>query len=78
MAVSTSNLLVEADVLSGLVPLRFLFSSTQALQVLSSANARNQTPLMIAAQTGREQIVKAVVGFVGESWVPADDQVGVA
>lgn len=45
--------------------------------MLSAANVRNQTALMIAVQTGREEIVKAVVDFVGESWVPADDQVGI-
>ena len=51
------------------------FDFPQRVEKLRSANSRNQTTLMIAVQTGREEIVKAVVGFIGEGWVPADDQV---
>lgn len=34
--------------------------------MLGSANARNQTPLMIAVQTGIEKIVLAMVDFIGD------------
>lgn len=38
----------------------------QRVQMLSSVNLRNQTPLMIAVQTGKEEIVLAMVDFIGD------------
>lgn len=49
---------------------------TQRVQMLRSVSGRNQTSLMIAAQTGEEEIVHAMVRLFGDNWVPADDQVG--
>lgn len=51
---------------------------TQRVQMVGSVNGRNQTSLMIAVQTGEQKIVQAVVKLVGDDWVPADDQVGMA
>lgn len=49
---------------------------TQKVQMLGSVNGRNQTSLMVAVQTGEEEIVRAMVKLVGDDWVPVDDQVG--
>lgn len=48
----------------------------QRVKVLSSANGRNQTILMVAAQSGQAEIAQAVIRLVGEDWVPNDDEVG--
>lgn len=34
--------------------------------MLNALNVRNQTPLMIAVQTGKEEIVRAMVDFIGD------------
>lgn len=48
----------------------------QRVKVLSSANSRNQTTLIVAARSGQAEIAQAVIRLVGEDWVPSDDEVG--
>ena len=40
--------------------------TAQRVQMLGAVNARNQTPLMIAVQTRDEELVRAVVEFIGD------------
>lgn len=42
------------------------FHLLQRAQMLGSVNLRNQTPLMIAVQTGKDEIVQTVVDFIGD------------
>lgn len=69
----------EAPLVCALVDLldSYKIDVTQRMQMLGSVSGRNQTSLMIAVQTGEEEIVQAMVKFVGNDWVPADDQVGI-
>lgn len=43
--------------------------------MLLAANGKRQTSLMVAVQSGREEVVDAVVKLMGETWVPADEKV---
>ncbi|CAM9776300.1 unnamed protein product [Ectocarpus fasciculatus] len=54
--------------------LRYKLAPAQRVKVLSSANSRNQTTLMVAARSGQAEIAQAVIRLVGEDWVPSDDE----
>ncbi|CAM9210968.1 unnamed protein product [Ectocarpus sp. 12 AP-2014] len=54
--------------------LAYKLAPAQRVKVLSSANGRNQTTLMVAAQSGQTEIAQAVIRLVGDDWVPNDDE----
>ncbi|CAB1113028.1 unnamed protein product [Ectocarpus sp. CCAP 1310/34] len=54
--------------------LAYKLAPAQRVKVLSSTDCRNQTTLMVAAQSGQAEIAQAVIRLVGEDWVPNDDE----
>lgn len=51
-------------------------NSTQRAHMLARDYSNGHTALMVAAETGQEDIVDAVVKFMDETWGPSDHEVG--